>query len=216
MNRLEGILSLIEPCESLVDIGSDHGYLAKMVIDKDLAKKVYVSDVAPGPLSTARENLRDYPVEFLLMDGLKGFDRPVELAVVAGMGGELIARIVEDSLESFKGLRYFLVQPMQHIAHLRRALFQMGFFLEKELLVYEDNFYEILLYTKGEDRAYDFNYSKGLFDDRELYRSYMVEKASRLDYILGATRDTDPSKYKETLRLRRALEEDCRSYGIVL
>ncbi len=216
MTRLEAILSLLDPCESIVDIGSDHGYLARMIADKNLARRIHVTDVAEGPLSSAKENLMGYPVEYYLMDGLKGFTLPLNAAVIAGMGGELIARIVEESLEIFCGLDYFVVQPMQQLSHLRRTLYELGFYLEKEVLVREEKFYEILLYRRGQDEAYDFAYSKGLFQEMDLYRSYLAKKRAELDYILEATHKRDSMKYEKTLELIERLRRDCSRYGIVL
>lgn len=216
MKRLEALLSLIEDCQSIVDIGSDHGYLAKMIVDRNLARKVYVTDVAQAPLLVAKENLKDYPVSFFLMDGLRGFTEPLELAVIAGMGGELIVKIIDESREIFENLRYFIVQPMQQIGYLRKALYERGFYLEKELLAFEDKYYEILLYKKGQDQAYDFNLSKGLYEDLELYKGYLKVKKGKLEYIKSATFNRDQAKYERTLQELDELSFHCRSLEIML
>lgn len=216
MRRLEAILSLIGACDSIVDIGSDHGYLAKMIVDNDLAKKVYVTDVALGPLNAAKKNLKGYPVSFHLMDGLKGFREPLDLAVAAGMGGELIVKIIDDSRDIFDNLNYFIVQPMQQISYLRKALFERGFYLERELLAFEDKYYEILLYKKGQDQAYDFNLSKGLYEDIKLYKGYLEEKKRKLKYIKEVTFERDQTKYKMISKELDQLDQHCRSLGIML
>ena len=38
--RLSMILSMVEPCDVLCDVGSDHGYLALAVLQNRLAKDV--------------------------------------------------------------------------------------------------------------------------------------------------------------------------------
>lgn len=216
MKRLEGIISLLEPLDSIVDIGSDHGYIAKMIADNELAQRIYVTDVAEGPLCRARENLRDYDVNFHLMDGLKGFKDQVEAGIIAGMGGELILRIIDESEELFSQMDVIILQPMQQISYLRRALYERKYFLYKELLVYEDRFYEILCYKKGQDSLYDFEYSKGLFRDKELYSKYLKQKQSKLHFILEATQGLDKVKNEEAQRLLQRLENHCKEQGIVL
>jgi tRNA (adenine22-N1)-methyltransferase len=216
MKRLEGIVSLIKPTESIVDIGSDHGYIAKMIADKKLAPRIYVTDVAVGPLSRARENLRDYCVETLLMDGLKGFKEDLDAAVVAGMGGELIIKIIDKSEALFSQMDYFILQPMQQISYLRRAMYERNYFLWEELLTFEDRFYEVLLYKKGRDTPYDFEYSKGLYSDKELYSDYLKEKQMKLHYILDVTKNTDLTRNKEIQLLLERLETHCKNNEIML
>ena len=94
MNRRQGILSLVTPVESIADVGSDHGYVAKALVDENCAQKVYVTDIAEGPLARAKKTLEGYPVEFYLMDGLLDFDQELHSSIIAGMGGELISRII--------------------------------------------------------------------------------------------------------------------------
>lgn len=216
MKRLEGIVSLLKPQNSIVDIGSDHGYIAKMIAENKLAQRIYVTDVAKGPLSRARKNLYDYPVEFLLMDGLKGFEDQIDAAVIAGMGGELIVKIIDESEELFAKMEYFVLQPMQHISYLRKALYERGYLLFQELLVYEERFYEILCYKKEQDSLYDFEFSKGLFTDKELYAKYLKEKQMKLYYILETTKDVDKEKNKEVKGLLLRLENHCQLHQIVL
>lgn len=216
MKRLEAIISLIKPLDSIVDIGSDHGYIAKMIADKQLAQRIYVTDVAEGPLSRARENLRGYNVNFHLMDGLKGFKDRLDAGIIAGMGGELMLKIIDESEEIFSQMELIILQPMQQISYLRRALYEREYFLYKELLVYENRFYEILCYKKGKDSLYDFEYSKGLFKDKELYSKYLKKKQRKLHFILEATKGLDKIKNEEAQELLQRLENHCKEQGIVL
>lgn len=216
MNRREGILSLITTVESIADIGSDHGYVAKALVDQKKAEKVYVTDVAEGPLSRARKNLEGYPVEFYLMDGLLGFEKELSSCIVAGMGGELISRIISQRKDLFLAMEYFMVQPMQHLDALRRFLYDEGFYIEEEVLVYEDHFYEILRCKKGKEEIYDFRFPKGLIQNRSLYRDYLLEKREKLDFILEKTKGRDEKKYNAVLEEKQALLEHCRLQDIVL
>lgn len=216
MTRIQAILSLLSPVESIADIGSDHGYVAKGIVDLNFASKVYVTDIAKGPLSRAQDNLEGYPVEFFLMDGLLGFQEKLNSCVIAGMGGELIGRIISGRKDLFDSMEYFILQPMQHWEELRRFLYQEGYRVDVELLVYEDHFYEILRCSKGEEEIYDFRFSKGHFQNRELHQEFLQEKSNTLNYLLSVTSGRDPRKYDQLIQEKKDLENHCRSLGIVL
>ncbi len=47
--RLSMILDLVEPCDTLADVGTDHGYLALEAILSGKAKQVIAADVRQGP-----------------------------------------------------------------------------------------------------------------------------------------------------------------------
>ncbi len=92
------------------------------------------TDVNSRPLDIARTNARKYGVgdriTFCLSDGLTGFD-PASLGVtdvlVCGMGGELIASIIEATdFPKTPGVRLVL-QPMSSIPELRAFLCEMGY-----------------------------------------------------------------------------------------
>ena len=109
-----------------------------------------------------------------------------------------------------------MVQAMQHREHLRRFLYEEGFVIEEEVLVYEDHYYEILRCKKGQERPYDFRFSKGLFKEKELYCKYLQDKLSTLDFILEKTKERDQKKHQEVLEEKTALEQHCLEQNIVL
>ena len=56
-DRLKGIASLVDKCNVIADIGTDHGYLPIYLLQNDIAEFAYASDVAIGPLNFAINNL---------------------------------------------------------------------------------------------------------------------------------------------------------------
>ena len=115
------------------DIGTDHAYLPIFLLKSGIIERAICSDINEGPLAVARENLIKEglidKVELYISDGAKGISHlePTDIAIF-GMGGELIADIIENSIEFFKrrGTRVIL-QPMSRQAHLRRYLASRGF-----------------------------------------------------------------------------------------
>lgn len=132
----------------LADIGTDHGYLGIHLLREGVARHVTASDLRPQPLARARENARQYGVDdrmdFLLSDGLCGLDpSQIDTIVCAGMGGDLIIRMLQPCAW-LRDARYTLIlQPQSAGQALRRYLAEEGFAVDTETLVQDAGF----LYT---------------------------------------------------------------------
>ena len=50
MNRLECIVSMVDKCGTAADIGTDHGYVAEMLLKEGKCDKVIATDLNEGPL----------------------------------------------------------------------------------------------------------------------------------------------------------------------
>ena len=54
MDRLEAVFSIVPKAHAIADIGTDHGYLAVELINRQRAEYVIAGDVHKGPLESAR------------------------------------------------------------------------------------------------------------------------------------------------------------------
>lgn len=84
----------------LADVGTDHAYLPAWLLLAGRISGAVATDVREGPLQRGRETARLYKVEdrivFRCCDGLAAVEpQEADTVVIAGMGGELMARIVE-------------------------------------------------------------------------------------------------------------------------
>jgi len=146
------IADLVPPCSSLCDIGTDHGYVAIYLAKKGIAKKVIAADIKKGPLLQAEKNIDAFQetgrIETRLSDGFSAIgENEVECAVIAGMGGETIAEILENE----KGCKYFVLQMQTAHKHIREYLSKHGYAIEKEAVCREGNkMYAALLAVRGE------------------------------------------------------------------
>ncbi|QBD87778.1 SAM-dependent methyltransferase [Clostridium tetani] len=148
--RLKAIASMVEKCNTCADIGTDHGYIPIHLIDNKICSKVIATDINKEPLNRARENVmrRKYTdkVDFRLGSGLNTIDKgEVDIAIIAGMGGNLIKEIIEENIEKFKELKYLIVQPVQNVDVLRKYIYKKGFnIIEEKICIEENKFYEII------------------------------------------------------------------------
>lgn len=152
MKRLKAIVDFINENDVVADVGCDHGYLLELAIEEKNIKKGYAIDNKKGPLSSAKNNLNKYDcINFVLSDGLKSVDcNDINCVVIAGMGGMLINTIVNDSIEKFENINKVIVCPNKNIDKVREYFNSVGYKINFENIVCEDNkYYEIIVFEKG-------------------------------------------------------------------
>ena len=150
-DRLKSIASLIETCNTIADIGTDHGYLPIYLIQTGICQKAIASDVAIGPLSKAIENIDKYElndvISTTLCSGLNKIPSNVDTVIMAGMGANLIIDIINEA--PFKYETYIL-QANLNVDQLRKYLSENNFIIVDELVAFDNKkFYEILKVKQG-------------------------------------------------------------------
>lgn len=164
--RLQAVADLLSEGMRVADIGCDHGFLSIYLVESGKSPACIALDVNKGPLERAREDidrqrLSTY-IETRLSNGACGLRfteteknrrLEVEAAVLAGMGGKLMIRLVEESLDKFCAMQEFILQPQSEIAQVRSFLRQKGFGITAEDMVLEEGkFYPIMKVEAGKGR----------------------------------------------------------------
>ncbi len=153
--RLEKIASLVKKDSKVADIGTDHGYIPLFLLQNNISSFAIASDVNKKPLESAENNIKIYgyneKIQTRLGGGLTTLKAgEVDTIIIAGMGGLLIADILEASPEILNTAKTFILQPMQAQEELRKYVVQKGFSIKKDLLVKEDHrIYEVMVIEKG-------------------------------------------------------------------
>jgi tRNA A22 N-methylase len=154
-DRLEKICALIGPGERVADIGTDHALLPIALYERGVTRALILSDVKPGPLEKARVNIgRRLPgvvFDSRLGGGLAPYAHgEVDVAVMAGMGGRLIADILSADPAKARSFGRFVLQPRNAADKLRVRLAALGFVITDEILATEGRFIcEILCALPG-------------------------------------------------------------------
>lgn len=134
---------------TLYDIGSDHAYLPVSLLLDGKIPFAYICDVARGPLSKAEETVKAYDVgdkcRLCLSDGMKSVDviPPCDISI-AGMGGELIASIIDACPDVRDPEIRLVLQPMTRGEELRRYLSENGFEILCENTAFEGKYYTVI------------------------------------------------------------------------
>lgn len=130
--RLLSVGKFVRQGAEFADIGTDHAYLPIYLLSVGRISSAVASDINEGPLSSARANAEEAglsdKMRFVLTDGARGLeDFGLTDVAIAGMGGELIADIIEGAPFLKDEKIRLILQPMSKQAHLRRYLAECGF-----------------------------------------------------------------------------------------
>ena len=154
--RLLCCASMVQPGSRVADIGTDHGYLGIYLLQSCAARHVIACDLRKDPLENARRNAKlfgvDGAMELRLSDGLeKILPDEVDTVVMAGMGGDLIQKILSQCpWRKREGLQ-FILQPQSAGNVLRRWLCEDGFEIQREEPVQDGHFlYTVMDIRQGE------------------------------------------------------------------
>ena len=143
--RLRTVAELVSG-RTVADIGTDHGYVPLYLYEQGKIEKALACDINRGPLEKAKENIASAKAERVVEARLGSGLTPVrigevESAVIAGMGGMLICRILADSPQVVQSLRELILSPQHDQETVRRYVAQIGFAITEEKLVKEDEKY---------------------------------------------------------------------------
>ncbi|SNV66313.1 tRNA-m1A22 methylase [Mammaliicoccus stepanovicii] len=139
----------------LADIGSDHAYLPIFAIQNKLVKEAIAGEVVKGPFLAAQQNTKanglSNVIDVKLGNGLEVIDETVDVITICGMGGPLIAQILDDGKDKLSHYPDLILQSNIHALPIRQNLQQLGYKIMDEILVKEKkHIYEIIVAKKGE------------------------------------------------------------------
>lgn len=154
--RLETVAGYIPKNAVFADIGSDHAYLPCYSILQGIAKAAIAGEITDGPFISAKNQVMKCELSDVISvrqgDGLSVIDEgeTVDCVTIAGMGGGLIKRILEEGRTRLSGVKRLVLQPNIHAIYIRQWMLDNGWELIDEEIIEEDNkIYEILVAEKG-------------------------------------------------------------------
>lgn len=144
--RMEAVSSMVTPGHILADIGTDHGYVPIALVQTKKIPGAIAMDVNKGPLQRAREHiaecsLEDY-IQTRLSDGVKELEAgEADTILIAGMGGELVVRILSEGKEVCRNAKELVLQPQSELEKVRRYLREENYKIIDEDMIIEDGKY---------------------------------------------------------------------------
>ena len=185
-DRLKTVASFIKDKANVADVGADHGLLEIFLLEKGKVESLLAIENKSGPFNILKNNLKDYNVRLSLSDGLEDIDDKVDTVVIAGMGGILITNILKSRKDKLTNVKQIVVDAHRDNELVRREITKLGYYIEKEKIVYENSaYYFVISFLKGNKEYTDVEYEWGYkISDDPLFAKFKEEELTTLSLNL--------------------------------
>ena len=193
--RLELVASFVPQGTILLDVGSDHAYLPIELVERGQIEGAIAGEVVEGPYQSAVKNVEAHglkeKIQVRLANGLAAFEETDQVSVItiAGMGGRLIARILEEGLDKLANVECLILQPNNREDDLRIWLQDNDFQIVAESILEEaGKFYAILVVEAGKMKLSASEVRFGPILSKEVSPVFVQKwqkEAAKLEFALG-------------------------------
>lgn len=148
--RLQTVANAVTPGSRVADVGTDHGYVPIYLVERGLCPGAIAMDVNEGPLARAEEHIRaeglSDRIQTRKSDGLAALaPEETDAVVIAGMGGALMCRILQDASAFLEAGRELILQPQSEWFKVRRLLSASGYRIIQEWFLEEEGKYYVVI-----------------------------------------------------------------------
>lgn len=150
---------MLESADEIIDIGADHAILCAHAVLDGKAKHATAADISAASLEKAHAfddiSALEGKIDLIVSDGFDNIVLPEGSfnAVIAGMGGELIAKILSKGIDKAKSAYGIAMQPMGGARELRAYLYSNGFYIDDERIIKESGRYYQLIKAHYDGKA---------------------------------------------------------------
>jgi tRNA (adenine22-N1)-methyltransferase len=146
--RLSALAGWVPDGARFADIGTDHALLPVYLASAGKVRFAVAGDIHDGPVQAARRQVQEAALEHLISvrqgDGLSVLSPgEVDTVCIAGMGGSLMVRLLEDAGDRLAGVHTLVLSPQAAENAVRSWLVRSGFVIDRERLLEEDG----IIYT---------------------------------------------------------------------
>ena len=184
--RIDAVINFVREGSRVADVGADHGYLSIELIKSGRATFVTATEKNLQPLEAARKNISAAGLEKIIEtrhgDGLKILSAgEVDTICIAGMGGALITKILDESPEVVQSARQLILQPMNASEKVRTWLNENDWAVnDEDLAQVAGVIYEIISAVKSSESVP----KKFRRDSSPLLKKFLSQRAEKIRRVL--------------------------------
>ena len=173
--RLNVIASLVDS-NRIIDIGCDHALLDIYLTNKGI--NCVAIDNKETVLDKARENIKKNnlldKIKIICSNGLENYNvLGNENVIIAGMGTNTILNIIQN--KEFNKINTLIIQSNNNLYELRKKICKLGYYIDKEIVIFDKKYYNIIRFKRGFKKYSYFDYYFGLDMNYE-YKKYINNK----------------------------------------
>ena len=215
--RLRCAADLVRSGAKTVDIGTDHAYLPAYLVLSGRVDSAIACDIGEGPLANARETVKtlglDGKIDLRLSDGLSAVkSSEADDICICGMGGELIAQIIDSAEWLTDPKKRLIIQPMTAVDDLRIYLAENGFCVTEEKLIKDAGRIYCIMSAQfgGKTASYtpEYPYIGNISADTEIGREYITKQLVRINkHINMLSKAADKTDIPRLTEIKKLIEK---------
>lgn len=175
--RLKLVAEYVEN-RRLADIGSDHAYLPIYLAKNNKIDFAVAGEIVEGPHKVSIKNVQEENLVGVIdcrkaagLDAIELSDN-IEVITICGMGGKLIADILEKGKDKLANKPNLVLQPNVGENFVREKLQELGYEITAENIIEEDgHIYEIIVAKAGEMK---------LTEEEKVFGEYLLKEKNDL------------------------------------
>ncbi len=229
--RLTAVANYVTKGNRLADIGTDHGYVPIYLVEKEIVPSAIAMDINKGPLERAIEHIKDYgfeeKIQVRLSDGLEKLNNDeADTVLIAGMGGNLIVKILEKGKSVLESVKELVLSPHSEIDLVRTYLCENNYKIVDENMVFDGGKYYTIIKAEKSSNATIYSdvekiYGKFLnYGEHQVFTAYVDGEREKLEGLIKnlSANDSQSAKnrladIKYSLELNRKVREGKDVYG---
>jgi len=185
--RLLTVANMVTKGNVVADIGTDHGYLPIYLVQNNISGHVIAMDVNKGPLNKASQNIRqlhlENKIDIRLSDGLDVLEKnEANTVTICGMGGKLIAKILESGRDKISQDNELILSPQSEIHLFREYLLQNEYRIVKEDMVIDDGKFYVIIKCTLNSKTFPCETVQFETVEAEIFEANTVQYDAHLKY----------------------------------
>ncbi len=153
--RLQAAYDFIPQGAVVADVGADHAQLTLALLENGKIEWAQAIENKVGPFIRMKAAIERSPcashVTCSQSDGLDDLSSNVDCLAILGMGGALIAEILQKGEDKLDVIDTIVLDPHKDLVLVREKLVELGFFIADETMVLENKtYYTIIKAEKGQ------------------------------------------------------------------
>ena len=213
-NRMMAIANLVEPCDVIVDVGTDHGFLPIYLVKNQVCSKAIAVDVNQGPLMRAQEHIEQEELTNRITTRLSNGFMAIEpgeaqVAIIAGMGGLLMESFLTNGETVTAKMSQLVLQPQSDFLSFRRFLYRAHYDILEENMIYEDGKYYTIFKVSPNSNCSESDFEQ-LLPEEKRYGCYFFANSNAVfkQYL------KHEQKVNDQVKQRLLLAKDCAKIEI--
>jgi tRNA (adenine22-N1)-methyltransferase len=152
--RLAGLCAYVEPGSVIADVGSDHAQVPLYLFSLGRIQKAEAIENKQGPFERMSKAILASPyakqTHLSLSEGLNDLDQDVDTLILAGMGGSLVLKILNEFPTKLQQIKTIIVDAHTDQRMVREGLSKLSYSLQDEDFIVDGKIpYNLMKWVKS-------------------------------------------------------------------